>query len=225
MILKKIGNNPDYDPQRPPYTANFFFPKASVRNSSNTCAIGKILSNRMAGRTVITPQMSNEIVSDEVREQYSPPEPVIVSNRLNIPEPVLGPSKQHLTQEKFENQIVNTTYPIVSPLSFEPVNDPRTTATFVFIVGTAVALMIWSIEGGGGFAMCFWHLVVLPIGCTYTYSYKKMKQEWEKEHGIYNASEERKKMIESTIISLLLVCVFTLLIVYAMPILFVMVLM
>ena len=25
--------------------------------------IGKILSNRMAGRTVITPQMSNEIVS------------------------------------------------------------------------------------------------------------------------------------------------------------------
>ena len=52
-----------------------------------------------------------------------------------------------------------------------------------------------------------------------------MKQEWEKEHGIYNASEESKNMIENIIISLLLVCVFTLLIVYAMPILFVIVLM
>ena len=176
----------------------------------------------MAGRTVITPQMSNEIVSDEVREQYSPPEPVIVSNRLTIPEPVLGPSKQHLTQKKSENEMVNTRHPVVSSLSFEPENDPRTTATFVFIVGTAIALMIWSFEGGEGFAICFWHLIVLPIGCIYTYSYKKMKQEWEKEHGIYNASEERKKRIENTIISLFLVCVFTLLIVYAMPILYVM---
>ena len=176
----------------------------------------------MAGRTVITPQMSNEIVSDEVREQYSPPEPVIVSNRLTIPEPVHAPSKQHLTQKKSENEIVNTRYPVVSSLSFEPENDSRTTATFVFIIGTAVTLMIWSFDGAEGFAICFWHLIVLPIGCIYTYSYKKMKQEWEKEHGIYNASEERKKAIENTITSLLLICVFTLLIVYGMPILYVM---
>ena len=171
----------------------------------------------MAGRTVITPQMSNEIVSDEVREQYSPPEPVIVSSRLNIPEPVLGPSKQHLTQKKFENEIVNTRHPVVSSLSFEPENDPRTTATFVFIVGTAIALMIWSFEGGEGFAICFWHLIVLPIGCIYTYSYKKMKQEWDKEHGIYNASEERKKRIENTITNLLLACVFTVIFSFALP--------
>ena len=176
----------------------------------------------MAGRTVIAPQMSNEIVSDEVREQYSPPEPIIVSSRLNIPEPVLGPSKQHLAQKKFENEIVNTRHPVVSSLSFEPENDPRPFANFVFIIGTAVTLMIWSFEGAEGFAICFWHLIVLPIGCIYTYSYKKMKQEWEKEHGIYNNSEERKKKIENTITSLLLVCVFTLLFVYGMPILFVM---
>ena len=77
--------------------------------------------------------------------------------------------------------------------------------------------MIWSFEGGEGFAICFWHLIVLPIGCIYTYSYKKMKQEWEKEHGIYNASEERKKRIENTITNLLLACVFTVLFVFALP--------
>ena len=174
----------------------------------------------MAGRTVITPQMSNEIVSDEVREQYSPPEPVIVSNRLTIPEPVLGPSKQHLAQKKFENEIVNSRHPVVSSLSFEPENDPRPFANFVFIIGTAVTLMIWSFDGAEGFAICFWHLIVLPIGCIYTYSYKKMKQEWEKEHGIYNASEERKKAIEDTITNLLLACVFTVLFVFALPLFF-----
>ena len=191
-----------------------------MRNSSNTCAIGKILSNRTAGRTVIAPQLSNEIVSDEVREQYSPPEPVIVSNRLNITEPVLGPSKQHLTHKKFENEIVNTRHPVVSSLSFEPENDPRQFANFVFIIGTAFTLMIWSFEGAEGFAICFWHLIVLPIGCIYTYSYKKMKQEWEKEHGIYNASEERKKRIENTITNLLLACVYTVLFVFALPLFF-----
>ena len=79
----------------------------------------------MAGRTVITPQLSNEIVSDEVREQYSPPEPIIVSSRLNIPEPVLGPSKQHLAQKKFENEIKrNEIYSVI----YGPGGTPGTTS-------------------------------------------------------------------------------------------------
>ncbi len=116
--------------------------------------------------------------------------------------------------------MVNTRHPVVSSLSFEPENDPRPFANFVFIIGTAVTLMIWSFDGAEGFAICFWHLIVLPIGCIYTYSYKKMKQEWEKEHGIYNASEERKKAIEDTITNLLLACVFTVLFVFALPLFF-----
>ena len=151
-----------------------------MRNGLKRCANGKSSSDRMAGRSVITPQMSNEMVADEVREQYSPREPVIVSNRLTITEPVHATSKQHLTQKKSENEIVNSRHPVVSSLSFEPENDPRPFANFVFIIGTAVALMIWSFEGAEGYAICFRHLIVLLIGCIYIYSYKKMKQEGEK---------------------------------------------
>ena len=105
-----------------------------------------------------------------------------------------------------------------SLLSPKTTQDPSQTS--FFIIGTAVTLIIWSFEGAEGFAICFWHLIVLPIGCIYTYSYKKMKQEWEKEHGIYNASEERKKAIEDTITNLLLACVFTVLFVFALPLFF-----
>ena len=178
----------------------------------------------MAGQIVIIPKTSDDsVTNEEIGETIaSPPEPTIVSSRLNIPEPVLGSSKQHLTQKKFENEFVNTRHPVVSSLSFEPESDPRVIANFVFIIGTAVALMIWSFEGAEGFAMCFWHLIVLPIGCIYTYSYKKMKQEWEKEKGIYNASEERRKMIDRIFLSILATCVFIFMLVYGGPILLVM---